>query len=103
MDLSIFRRLFHGFFRPHATDHIVGLTGFAYQIHRHNRVFCNSTALQQKYCVLIWNTQQAAYQRLRMRENFSELRPAVAHLHHRHTATLPIQHVNRSTLQHRFR
>ena len=78
---------------PVAGVDVVGARLSAQQVHRHDRVLADRAALQEEELVVVGNREQLAQQRVRLVVDRHELLAAMAHLHHRHAAAVPVEHL----------
>lgn len=92
MRRAVFLRFAERFLRPRARHDEVGRLARAEQVHRHDRVFGNTAALQEQDPVACRHAEQVAQVGQRGLVDRHELLAAMAHLHHAHTAAVPVEH-----------
>ena len=72
------------------------------QVHRHDRVLADRAALQEQHLVAAGDREQRAQIGFGLGRDGDEFLAAVAHLHHRHAAALPVEHFGGGLAQHGF-
>jgi hypothetical protein len=93
-------RLLDGFLRPLPREDVVGLALAVQQVHRHLRELERGPALEEENLVIRRDREQLAQVGLGLVRDRDELRAAVAHLHHRHAAAVPVEHLVAGARQH---
>ena len=103
IDLAEAVRLLDRLLRPLARIDIVGRLLPAEEVHRHHAELQRRTALQEEHLVVLGDFEQLAEVLLRLLRDRDELLAAVAHLHHRHARTVPVEHLGGGLLEHLLR
>ena len=103
VDLRVLLRFLDRLLRPFAGVDEVDHFAIAEQVHRHDRVFADRAALQEQHFVVVTDRHQLAQIGLGLVRDRNELGAAMAHLHHRHAAAVPVEHFCCGALQHFFR
>jgi hypothetical protein len=102
VDLAVFLGFLDRFLRPFASVDVVGAGLAAQQVHWHHSVFGHAPALQEQHLVVGRDGHQLAQQRFGLRMDRNEFLAAMAHLHHRHAAAMPVKHLVSGLAQHGF-
>src|SRR3954471_4028158 len=79
--------------RPFAGRDVIGLAAAAQQVHRHLRELQRGTARQEQQLVIRRHGEQLAQVLLGVGGDADELLAAMTHLHHRHAAAVPVEHL----------
>ena len=89
---AILARLLNRLFRPLASIHIIRRALITEQIHRNQRIHSQCATLQKQDLIIGWDIEQRTKISDCFLDDGSEFFTAVTHLHHRHTATVPVEH-----------
>lgn len=89
---SVFLRLLVRLLRPLAGNDVIRHP-VLHQVHRDHRKLLRSAVLQEQYLIVIRDVHQLAQILLRLPDDPVKNLSAVAHLHHRHSASSVIQHL----------
>ena len=92
IDRAVFFRFLDRLLGPLSGVDIIGHRSAAEKIHRHDGIFANRPALQEQNPVAGGDRQQCAQIGLSLVGDADEFLAAMTHFHHRHAATVPIQH-----------
>ncbi len=72
----------------------------SYQVHRHDGIFAQTAALQEQHLVIGRDRQQCAQVAHGGLVDRDELGTAVTHLHDRHAAAVPVEHLGGGLFEH---
>src|SRR5438105_2327189 len=100
MHIAIALRFLDCLLRPFTGRHVVGLALAAQQVHRHLRELQRGAAGEEQHLVVRRHGEELAQVLLRLRGDADELASAMAHLHHRHAAAVPVEHLVAGTGKH---
>src|SRR5690242_6054825 len=103
IDGAVFSRFLDGFPRPFAGIDVVRGRPSCEQVHRNDRVLRDRAALQEKDPVAGRDREQRSQVGLRLVVDLDEFLAAMAHLHHRHAAAVPVGHLGGGRGQDRLR
>src|SRR5690606_25270230 len=99
VDVAKATRFLDGLLRPDAGLNVVGHAVFRQQVQRNLGELLAGPALHEQHLVVLGNAQQVAQVLFGLLGDADELVAAVAHLHHRQAAALPVEKFRLGALQ----